>query len=97
MEQCPLCKRELGLVRVEEHHLVPKSKKGKETVQLHGICHRFIHSTFSEKELATYYNTIERLLESEAIQKFVNWVSKKEPSFYISTKDSKERKSKRKF
>lgn len=97
MLQCPLCNRELGAVRIEEHHLVPKSKRGKETVQLHGICHRFIHSCFSEKELERYYHTIHRLLENDSVQQFVKWVSKKEPSFYASTKDSNVRKSKRKF
>lgn len=97
MTTCPFCNRELGTVRIEEHHLIPKSKKGKDVVSIHGICHRFIHSAFSEKELAQYYHTIERLHEREEVQKFIAWVKNKEPGFYVSTKDSKDRKRKRKF
>lgn len=93
---CPICGRPLGTVRVEEHHLLPKTFKGKETITIHGICHRTIHATFSERELLHYYHTVERLLESEVIQKFAAWVKNKAPEFYVSTKDSQERKSKRK-
>lgn len=80
-EQCPLCKRELDDT-ADLHHLIPKSKKGKDTVRLHKICHRKIHSLFDEKELARYYNTIERLLEHADIKKFVKWIAKK-PIDYI--------------
>ena len=73
---CPLCGRELDGT-ADKHHLVPKSKKGKETVRLHKICHRKIHSLFDEKVLAKHYNTIEKLLESEDIQRFIKWIKKK--------------------
>jgi len=76
MNNCPLCGRELDATS-DLHHLVPKSKKGKETVRLHKICHRKIHSLFDEKLIASYYNTIERLLESDDIQRFVKWIKKK--------------------
>ena len=94
-ERCPLCNRELGTEGIDRHHLVPKTFKGKELVTLHKICHRKIHATFTERELLSYYNTIERLLESEHIQEFVKWVSKKDPSFYDGTKDTHDRKRKR--
>jgi hypothetical protein len=94
--ECPLCGRELiPGPSIDEHHLLPKTFKGKETTTLHKICHRTIHATFTERELEQYYHTIERLLESEKIQKFVKWVKKKDPEFYEKTKDTKERKSKR--
>ena len=73
---CPLCQRPLGVTRIEEHHLVPKTFKGKETISLHKICHRAIHATFSERELQKYYFTINRLLESEELQRFIAWVAK---------------------
>jgi hypothetical protein len=91
---CPLCGRALGNIW-DRHHLVPKSKKGSDTVDIHRICHNTIHSTFTEKELAEYYHTIDRLLENETIRKFVRWVRKKDPDFYDSTKDTKDRKRKR--
>lgn len=88
---CPLCDREMVPgPTIDEHHLIPKLKGGRKgpTVILHKICHRFIHATFTEGELARTYNTIEKLLEQEAVQKFVKWVSKKPPEFYDSTKMS---------
>lgn len=94
--KCPLCRREMiPGPSVDEHHLLPKTFKGKEKVLLHKICHRKIHATFTEKELAKYYFTIERLLENEHIQNFVKWVIKRDPEFYESSKETVERKGKR--
>ena len=76
MDNCPLCGRELDST-ADLHHLVPKSKKGKETIRLHKICHSKIHSLYDEKVLAKHYNTIEKLLESEDIQRFIKWIKKK--------------------
>jgi hypothetical protein len=92
---CPLCKRPLGNDH-NKHHLIPKTFKGKETIDLHRICHNKIHSVFSERELKRYYHTIERLLENEEIQKFVKWLQNKHPDFYESHRDSGSRKEKRK-
>ena len=97
MTHCPLCGREMVEgPSVDLHHLVPKSKKGKETVLLHLICHRKIHSLLSEKEIATKYNTIAKLQEHEDIKTFIEWVSKKNPEFVDTFKDSRDRKKKRK-
>ncbi len=92
--KCSLCERPLG-TRWDNHHLIPKTFKGKETVPVHNICHRKIHSVFTERELNKYYHTIERLLENEDIVKFIKWVSKKDPDFYQKTKDTNRRKNKR--
>ncbi|WP_334188402.1 HNH endonuclease [Noviherbaspirillum sp.] len=82
-ETCPLCGRELiDGPSVNEHHLVPRTYRGRVTVRMHRICHNKIHSVFSEKELADYYHTPDRLLENEEICKFVKWVRKKDPGFY---------------
>lgn len=80
MPDCPLCGRELDST-ADKHHLIPKSKKGKETVRLHKICHRTIHSLYDEKLLEKHYNTIEKLLESDDIQRFVKWIKKKPISY----------------
>lgn len=94
-DTCGLCGRELGEVNVDLHHLIPKTFKGTETVPMHRICHVKIHSVFTERELLHYYHTFDRMLEREEIQVFVNWVCRKEPGFYIGTKDSNDRKRKR--
>lgn len=94
--ECPICNRPMLMgSSVDEHHLIPKTFKGKETVLMHKICHNKLHTVFSEREMQHYYHTIERLLENEEIQKFIIWVSKKHPEFYDSNKDTKRRKSKR--
>jgi hypothetical protein len=92
---CPICDRELGTVNVDEHHLIPKTFKGKELVALHKICHRKIHATFTERELFNYYHTIERLRENEHIQSFIKWVAKRPIDFYDGSKETVDRKSKR--
>ena len=62
---------------------------------LHKVCHAKIHSVFTESELARVYNTIEKLLEHPDIQKFVEWVKKKPPEFYESSKEANGKKRKR--
>ncbi|MDB5191323.1 MAG: hypothetical protein JWQ96_886 [Segetibacter sp.] len=80
---CPLCGRPLD-VPCNKHHLLPISKGGKHTptILLHKICHDKIHAVFSETELKRNYNTIESILQQEEMQRFVKWLSKKEPSYY---------------
>jgi hypothetical protein len=96
MDTCPLCSRVMvDGPSVNDHHLIPKTFGGKETRRMHRICHRAIHSIFSEREMAKYYHTFERMLEREEVQVFVRWVQKKEPEFYASMKDSSERKRRR--
>lgn len=67
---------------IDRHHMIPKCRGGRVTEYLHKICHRKIHSIWSEKELEKEYNNPNKILEHEEIQKFVKWVSKKEPNFY---------------
>ncbi len=93
---CPICNRELGEVNLQEHHLVPKTFGGKETVTIHKVCHQKIHATFSERELQHHYHTPERILEHAEIQKFVKWVSRKALDFYDKNDDTKDRRKKRK-
>lgn len=90
---CPLCGREMVPgPSVDLHHLIPKSKKGKDTVYIHKICHRKVHSVFTEKELEKEWNTIEKLKSNPEISKFVKWVSKKDPEFLDSSRDHKRKR-----
>ncbi|MFK8104578.1 MAG: HNH endonuclease [Saprospiraceae bacterium] len=83
-QTCVICERALGDKNISKHHLIPKSKGGSkfETILIHNICHQKIHSIFSEKELKDTYHTVEALKQTEEIQKFVQWVAKKDSSFY---------------
>lgn len=81
---CALCGRPIPPgVPQSKHHLVPKLRGGKggETVLLHHICHREIHVTLSEAELARYYATTEDLRGHPRLAKFIAWVAKRPPEF----------------
>ncbi|MDQ0249085.1 hypothetical protein J2W22_001132 [Sphingomonas kyeonggiensis] len=84
-EACALCARALG-ARIEWHHVVPKSEGGRDTVPLHPICHRTIHASASNAELARLYPTLEALLAREDIRRFVAWIADKPPDFHAPTR-----------
>lgn len=81
---CPICNRPADDT-MSAHHLVPKCKKGKETVSIHRVCHDFIHATFTDKELAREYNTVDKLMADERMQKFAKWVAKKVANYTNSS------------
>lgn len=81
---CPLCDRPIPRdVKQSLHHLIPKLKGGKggPTVLLHHICHREIHATLTEAELARDYATVDALRAHPRLQKFFAWVRKRPPGF----------------
>ena len=94
---CAICERPLpdDHLTVDKHHWIPKSKKGKDTSLLHKVCHRKIHSMWSENELRDYYNTPDVIRENSDMAKFILWVQNKPDDYYTSTRDSVVRKSKR--
>ena len=50
-------------------------------VLLHHICHKEIHATLREAELARNYNTIEALRAHPRLARFIKWVSARPPGF----------------
>lgn len=95
---CPLCGRAIANP-CNKHHLLPKSKGGKNTptILLHKICHDKIHAVLTETELKRHYSTIESLQQQEEIAKFIKWVNNKEPEFYDKSVKSKSRSKSRKM
>ncbi|WP_132385203.1 HNH endonuclease [Novosphingobium sp. PhB165] len=83
-ETCWLCGRPLGW-RIEWHHPVPRSRGGRVTVPLHPICHRAIHATFGNAELARLPSEPAVLLANAGIARFVRWVAAKPPDFHAPT------------
>ncbi|MFS0773550.1 HNH endonuclease [Sphingomonas sp. 1P08PE] len=81
-EACALCERPLGR-RVEWHHLVPKSEGGRATAPVHPICHRTIHATLANAELARDYAEPAVLRAHPAIARFVAWVADKPADFSV--------------
>lgn len=81
---CPLCLRPIPPdVPQSEHHLVPKLKGGKggPTVLVHHICHKQVHATLTEAELASTYPTPEALRSHPDLARFFAWVAKRPPEF----------------
>lgn len=81
---CSLCWRPIPKDAPQSrHHLIPKLKGGKNgnTVLLHHICHKEIHASLSEAELARDYNTPEDLRAHPRLAKFIRWVQKRPPQF----------------
>lgn len=82
---CWLCERPLGR-NVQQHHPVPKAKKGRETVSVHPICHRAIHANFTNAQLMRMGDDREALLENETLGRFVEWIKDKPPDFHAPTR-----------
>ncbi len=81
---CPLCDRPIPAdVPQSRHHLIPKLRGGKggQTVLLHHICHKEIHATLTEAELARGFSTIDALRSHPRLAKFTRWVAKRPPGF----------------
>ena len=81
---CALCGRPVPRdVAQSLHHLIPRSKGGKggPTVLLHHICHKEIHATLREAELARAFNTPEALRAHPRLARFIDWVRKRPPGF----------------
>lgn len=88
MQSCELCQREKPL---QFHHLIPKRlhkkrfyrlKYDKEFLAHQGIwlcpeCHRQLHLLFTHEELGRRYHTLEAILDSEKVQKFLRYIRKK--------------------
>lgn len=85
---CPLCRRPIPDSEKDAHHLVPKSKGGRETQYMHRVCHRQIHALLSESELAKTFNHVEALLAHPGIARFVAWIKTKPDNFYERTRKS---------
>lgn len=86
-----LCKREVP--ELTEHHLVPKSRGGKETVSICRDCHRQIHALFENKILENDLNTIELLIANEEFARYLKWVAKKPFGAVKKARRSKETRS----
>ena len=81
---CPICKRSIPFQYMEKHHLIPKTKKGKETVLMCNCCADQLHQLFSNKELSKNLNTIEKLVAHPKMQRWAEWIGKKPSEFRIA-------------
>jgi hypothetical protein len=79
---CPVCGRKMVAgPSVDRHHWQPKSQGGRLAQTIHLICHRKLHTLFTEKELATTYATPEEVRQHPQMQIFIRWVRRRPPEF----------------
>lgn len=75
---CELCEREN--LPLSKHHLRPKQKNTDGRTSLWCIpCSKQVHALYSNKELKKL-DSIEKLKQEEKVQKWIDWVRKKNPS-----------------
>lgn len=82
---CWLCGRPFETL-IQWHHTVPKSKRGRETVPVHPICHKAIHTNYTNAELARIGDDPELVRAHPAVAKFVKWIASKPPDFHAPTR-----------
>jgi hypothetical protein len=81
--RCPLCGRVLPAgPGTDLHHPLPRSLGGSVTVAMHRVCHRKLHATFTERELAGFGEDWARLRAQPEIASFVRWVERRPPEFH---------------
>jgi hypothetical protein len=71
---------------VEWHHPLPKSRGGRTTTPVHPICHRSIHATLGNAELARRYADAAALRAHPDIARFLAWIADKPPDFHAPTR-----------
>jgi hypothetical protein len=63
------------------HHLTPKQKGGKAECRtpLCRPCHKQVHATFGNADLAKRYATVSAIRQASELQPFLAWIRKQRP------------------
>jgi 5-methylcytosine-specific restriction enzyme A len=79
--RCELCGRDVPLSMITLHHLTPREKGGKaeHRAPLCKPCHKQLHATFGNAQLAKELASIDALQRVEALQPFLKWIRKQKP------------------
>ena len=79
---CSLCLRVFERHQLSKHHCLPKSKGGTndDIELLCGMCHGYVHATYTNNTLARQYATINELRMAPEVQPFLRWVRKQAPT-----------------
>lgn len=76
---------------VDWHHFLPRTEGGRAAAPVHRICHRKLHTLWTERELARLYSTPEAICGHPEIQRFVRWLRGKPPEFWAPTRAQRRR------
>ena len=88
---CELCQRKVPPRLITQHHLKPKQKGGKaeHRTPLCKPCHKQVHATFGNTDLARVYDNVESLREAPLLKPFLDWIRKQSPDRNFKTERSK--------
>ncbi len=86
-QRCGLCGRQVYADLITLHHLTPKQKGGKADVRtpLCRPCHKQLHATFTNAQLAKQCDTLAALRRTPELQKFLKWIRKQPPHRTVHT------------
>jgi hypothetical protein len=87
---CWLCARPLGEA-IEYHHPLPKSRGGRVKVAVHPICHKTIHASWTNTELARIGEAPQAVAAHPDVARFLAWIADKPADFHAPT--AKKRKN----
>ena len=89
---CELCQRNVPAALITQHHLRPKQKGGKaeHRTPLCKPCHKQVHATFANGDLAKSYADLDSLRQAPELQAFLKWIRKQKPdrNFRTVTSDA---------
>jgi len=88
---CALRDRPIPSDLCDAHHLIPKSRGGRETVQMHRACHKQIHALLRETELEQNYFNIQQLREHPNLARFIEWIRTKPSNFNPPSRRSRDK------
>ena len=90
-KRCELCHRLVPVELITQHHLMPRQKGGKaeHRTPLCKPCHKQIHATFGNTDLARVYDNIDALRKATLLQPFLKWIRKQSPDRNFRTARSK--------
>lgn len=90
MPPCELCDREMP--DLTAHHLIPRQKTKRKnldpspTIAICSACHRQIHTLYTNAQLATELNTLDKLRHDPQLQAFLAWVKKQDPNRHVKVR-----------
>lgn len=86
---CELCNRTVSIIT--KHHLIPLQKGGKKcpTLSLCPTCHEQIHALFTNRELATYYHTLDALKRDIKIIRYLKFIENYPGDYHFTIKKSR--------
>jgi 5-methylcytosine-specific restriction enzyme A len=89
--RCELCLRQVPPRLITLHHLKPKQKGGKPAhrTPLCKPCHKQVHATFGNTDLARVYASLDALRGAPLLQPFLQWIRKQSPDRNFATHRSK--------